>query len=88
MRTLYTVLLGIIILLFLRFMGQILHRHSGKKAMSYTFILLWFIATCWNMYNGMQQGYSALEESGFLLINFGVPALLACYLIYKDMRSK
>ena len=86
MRTLYTILIGIILLVIFRAIGYVVKKGSGKRLFTFVFLLVWFIATCWNMYHGVQLGYSISEELPFLLINFGIPSLFAGYLIFKSSR--
>lgn len=83
MRTIYTIIFGICIFFIMRTSGHYFSHLRGQKLMSLLFIPFWCIAMIWNMYHGMQQGYTFLEEIGFFALNFGIPSLLAAYLVFK-----
>ena len=73
---------------FLLTMFAILARLIGGTSMIATaakwFIPLCFIAAAYNMSIGVrQEGYGVVEELPFLLLNFGLPSLVAFGLLQK-----
>lgn len=86
MRTIITICLGIFILLVMRLIGFLIKHQSGKRFATILFFPIWFLAMGWNMYHGVQQGYSVGEESVFFLLNFGIPCFLAIYFLYKNLK--
>lgn len=47
------------------------------------FIPLCFVAAAYNMSIGVGHGYGVLEEVPFLLLNFGVPSIVAFFVMKK-----
>ncbi|KQX00307.1 hypothetical protein ASC84_18090 [Acinetobacter sp. Root1280] len=87
MRTFYTILIGIMLLLAILFISRILRGRFSPTLFFILFILMWFAAMSWNMYMGIQAGYAFKEEFLIFLLNFGIPSLLATYFIYKNKSS-
>ena len=62
MRTFYTILIGIMLLLVILFISRILRGRFSPTLFFILFILIWFVAMSWNMYMGIQAGYAVKEE--------------------------
>jgi hypothetical protein len=83
--TLQTLLLGFMFLTAVAVLGYLLGRASGRSKAIRVFFPLWLAYCVWHMSVGMGHGYSFASELPFLLLNFGLPALLALWLL-KKMR--
>ncbi|OLC06855.1 MAG: hypothetical protein AUH41_11830 [Gemmatimonadetes bacterium 13_1_40CM_66_11] len=57
---------------------------SGLATAAKVFVPLWFIAAGINMWFGVTKaGYSVAEEIPFFLLVFGVPAVVAVFLVWR-----
>lgn len=82
MHTVYVILAGLLLLgaccLISRWCGKSL----SKAALA--FIPLWLVGAGINMWVGVSQaGYSVSEELPMFCVVFGVPALIAAFLVWK-----
>ena len=84
MRTLYTILIGLALVLILRFVGNEVAGLEGQRKALVWFFPIWFVAMAGNLINGMRHGYGFGEELLFFMVNFGLPCLLAIFYWRKN----
>lgn len=76
-RTVQVLLVGFAMLAVLAVLGRIIGGQEGMLKMMGWFLPIWLVLTVYNMLEGIRAGHSFVSEIPFLLINFGVPMLLA-----------
>ena len=81
--TVQTLLLGFLVLASMLLAGHLLGRAAGRRKAILGFFPLWLAYCVWHLSVGMSHGYSFASELPFLLLNFGLPALLAFFLLKK-----
>lgn len=81
--TVQTLMLGFLALAAMVVVGHLSGRAAGRRQAILGFFLLWLVYCVWHMSVGMGHGYSFASELPFLLLNFGLPALLALLLLKK-----
>ena len=84
MRTLYTILIGLALVLILRFVGNEIAGSVGQRKAMVWFFPIWFVAMAGNLINGMRHGYGFDEELLFFMLNFGLPCLFAAFCLHKQ----
>lgn len=75
-------LLALAILTAWRFAAR---KHAATAIVALAFMPLWFLAAAWNLWAGMQAGYSFLAEAPIFLAIFLPPTALAAW-IYLRFR--
>ncbi|MBS1174026.1 MAG: hypothetical protein H6R05_157 [Burkholderiaceae bacterium] len=81
--TTQTLLIGFALLAVLIGAGRLIGQATGITKAIKLFFPLWFVYCAWHMSIGMGHGYSFLSELPLLLINFGVPAMVAWFVLKK-----
>ncbi len=81
--TVQTLLFGFLALAAMVVVGHALAQAAGRSKAILGFLPLWLAYCVWHMSVGMGHGYSFASELPFLLLNFGLPALLAFFLLKK-----
>lgn len=81
--TVQTLVYGFATLFTMGVIGMVFGGRAGLARMLKLFFPVWLAYCAYHMYVGVSQhGYSITEELPFLLLNFGVPALVA-YLVLR-----
>lgn len=82
MHTVYLVGAGLFLLLLFFLVARMLKSRLGHFLP--VFLVVWFIAAAVNMWVGVSQAnYTIMQEIPFLLVVFGVPALVAILLAWR-----
>ncbi len=84
--TLQTLLIGFTFLAVCTCIGYVIKPKIGLKKALLFFVILWLAYCVYHMSVGMRHGYTFLEELPFLVLNFGLPSLVAWF-IFKQGKK-
>ena len=87
MRTLMTIVVGLMIFALIWILTKIIKKQADFRLAMWIFMPLWFCMVSWNMYYGISLGYGFMEEIPFFLINFLVPIFIV-FFVYKRQFSQ
>lgn len=82
--TVQTLLLGLVALLVFACAGQLWAQKAGRARLLPWFFPVWLAYCLWHLSVGLGHGYSLASELPFLLLNFGLPAALAWWMLKKS----
>jgi hypothetical protein len=86
MRTAFILVSGLLMFGGLFFYSRLFVQHfpSAVAIATYSFVVLWFAATVFNMWVGISHaGYSLREELPIMMLLFGLPAAVALLVHWK-----
>ncbi|HTL49413.1 MAG TPA: hypothetical protein VL219_02040 [Steroidobacteraceae bacterium] len=88
MHTVIVIAGGLGLLALFLVVGRYLDRSTAAVAhAALWFIVVWLLATGFNLSIGMRRGYSLAEELPIALLVFGVPAAIAAVIWFRLTRS-
>ena len=88
MHTVIVIAGGLGLLAIFLLVGRYLDRSTSAVAhAALWFIVVWLLATGFNLRIGMRRGYSLAEELPIALLVFGVPAAIAAVIWFRRTRS-
>jgi len=88
MHTVIVIAGGLGLLALFLVVGRYLDRSTAAVAhAALWFIVVWLLATGFNLSIGMRRGYSLADELPIALLVFGVPAAIAAVIWFRLTRS-
>lgn len=86
MHMLMMTMLGLALLAAFWFVGRMLNRRAGRAVINgpRVFLMVWAAVSFYNGYVGVTKvGYAVQAELLVHLVAFGMPAAIACWLMWK-----
>jgi len=88
MHTVIVIAGGLVLLVLFMLVGRYFDRSTAAVAhAALWFIVVWLLATGFNLSIGVRRGYSIAEELPIALLVFGVPAAAAAIVWFRLTRS-